>query len=513
MSYTINSWTDNGQTDGALISATITLPNTVEETIWGVFVMSAVWIAGSAAANPSTGTVPVAPVPTLQTLVVDMDNPSNTASQDQTANPSLVVYGGSQASTSDTLQLNVLGAAAGTSYTWTVSGPGSAAYNPPPSNQASWTVAVQPNAGVYTFSVALQVQGASSQTLTRQVEVGIRTDDVIVVGWIDGNAVPYPNLSAVNSAFTSALPPNGQVTGTTVALCNGLVGALSEDVTSIGPPVLPVPVSIFSAATPGDTQYILDWLFQWASNPDPKAVLPQDFLNAAGTATDESKVSQFLQVQPSGGTNYKLFNRFQVRMRLTTDSQGNQVFNGTPIVLKQFQPASGVGTTVNPCGALPGIAAGAYPGQAGPLNGAQSTTSSLMEMINEGSPDPAPVRAFDTLMGGTLTDPPLSGASPVFWENIGSVITVLASGGTSPRVQVQPYPTYYVYVNGKFDRSAPQAADPSSVFVSNPYPFGTVSCSTFVGFVTGSGTVPGGRCGDGSSPADSSARTPPFLRN
>jgi hypothetical protein len=65
---TLNTWTDTGLPNGAFIEATITLPDTVQETTWGVYVRSTGWILGSAAANPSTGQVPVALAPTISNV-------------------------------------------------------------------------------------------------------------------------------------------------------------------------------------------------------------------------------------------------------------------------------------------------------------------------------------------------------------------------------------------------------------------------------------------------------------
>lgn len=90
-------------------------------------------------------------------------------------------------------------------------------------------------------------------------------------------------------------------------------------------------------------------------------------------------------------------------------------------------------------------------------------------------------------------------------ESIGSRIRFRYDSLTEPSISVQVYPTYYEYHNGRLVNEYPQHPEPEGNFVPNPYPFGTVPCTT----------IPfphaGGRCGDASSTEDMTARTPPFL--
>jgi hypothetical protein len=160
--------------------------------------------------------------------------------------------------------------------------------------------------------------------------------------------------------------------------------------------------------------------------------------------------------------------------------------------------ATDIGTTKNPCGAV-GVYLADFPGQAGPLNGpsAPLLQANRISLVNDGSPDPGAVEAFNTLMGKDV-DP----AIPKFWENIGSRITFTAGSAASERVY-QPYPTYEVFVNGRYSQTFFQAADPIEQFQTNPYPFGTVPCPGIFG------TTPGGRCGDGHSAPDPTVRQPP----
>jgi hypothetical protein len=195
-------------------------------------------------------------------------------------------------------------------------------------------------------------------------------------------------------------------------------------------------------------------------------------------------------------------------MRITTPQGGTPYFTVQPTVL-QGQNMQLIGTTVNPCGAAMGFLA-LFPGQIGARNGFQipppsgGPPNNSISIINDGSPDAGAIEAFNTLTG-------LDVAPAVFWESIGSRITFSAAGGTSALVTVQPYPTYYVYINGTQVSTTAQASNPINEFVSGnssgmmgPYPFGMVPCPGF-GLLP---TVPGGRCGNAVLAPDPTARIP-----
>jgi hypothetical protein len=422
-----------------------------------------------------------------------------------TVNPSEpIVYGGSQPSTSDSLTLTVPNAVPGVSYVWSVTGPGSGSYTPPPAlTYASlapvWGIQrILPTAGVLTFAVTAQYPNGDGSTSRSSVpvEVGIRTDDVIVVGWINPAGVPSPDPSEATSfSVLNGMPPSGSGNS---AFCNAEVGTLSQN-------ALLDPISGIGLKT-GDRAYILDWMFKFGGNTDPAQVIPGGaFLDATGVAADPAKVSTFTAVN----TNYKLVNRFQVKMRITIPLGGVPYFTVPPTIL-QGQSMQLIGTTVNPCGAAAGFL-GFLPGQSGFRNGLQPTSpsggaqfNSSVSIINDGSPDANAIEAFNTLSG-------LGVAPAVFWESIGSRITFTAAGGTSPVVNVQPYPTYYVYINGAQVSTTAQASNPINEFVSGnssgvmgPYPFGMVACPG-LGLLP---TVPGGRCGNAVLPPDPTARIP-----
>ena len=423
--------------------------------------------------------------------VIDQDDPTNsTWSGLSEGSP---IYGGSEASTADNVRLEVIPPAGAVSnIVWSVEGPGGGSYNPPPSGPGAtqWDLGdiLNPVPGEITFKVEITYADGQRECGVFESEIGVRTDDVIVIGWINPAGVTLPAAPAWLAP--SPLPVGGPPVPDS-SKCNRLMGQLSENLISPILVGLPDPPGVLVAA---DRDYILHWMFKYAGNTDPALPIGGidggDFRDSTNSYLDWGEVGAFVNT----ATNYKLFNRLQIKF--LKDTSG---FKGSPIVLQQ---ATAIGTTVNPCGpsTIP-PAPTIMPGQAGPANGPPtiiSTSNTRVTLINDGSPDAAGIRIFNTLTGNGVP-------APLFWENIGSKITFRYDGGTAPQIVVQPYPTYYDYRNGTQVGTVPQAASPLNNFLLNPYPFGTVWCS----YITG--TTPGGRCGDASSPADSSARIPAYI--
>jgi hypothetical protein len=202
-------------------------------------------------------------------------------------------------------------------------------------------------------------------------------------------------------------------------------------------------------------------------------------------------VSDFVNAR----TNYKLFNRLQVRFRVN----GGGISGFT--ILHGGSPQ--VGQTINPCQYTFN-----FDGQFGPANSGNVLSvqgNARIPQINDGSPESNAATAFNTLTGKDIS-------TPVFWENIGSKITFSVGGGTSPQIVMQPYPTYYEYHNGRFFMEYPEALTPRDNFDSNPYPSGTAICSIVSPFDGIIRVTPGGRCGDQHSAPDPSARTPEYVQ-
>jgi hypothetical protein len=415
----------------------------------------------------------------MSAVVVNHDNPANTTPTSLT--PPRIVYGGSEASTSDTLTVGFAAPSpAPTMITWSVTGPPGGTYTPPaPSATADpWHVgSVLPVPGLYTFSANPSFADGSTRTGSILIEVGIRTDDVIVVGWINPAGVTLPSIIGLQNWVSINLPPEGPVDDVlTQVFCTRILLQLSQFRRS--------PFGL--TFNDNDRTYLIYWLFKYSGNPDPSTVIPGgDLRDPTNTMISNSKVAAYQAVL----TNYKLFNRLQVRFRTWATE-----FNGARVVLQQ---AVGIGTTHSPISPPPATLL--FPGQAGPANSKYTAfvggPVDHVSLINDGSPTKAGINAYNDLSGNL--------ASPVLWENIGSEILFTWNGGTAPTTKVQPYPTYYVYRNGTLVSTFAQAPSPLANFAVNPYPFGTVTSGT------PPNTVPGGRNGDATSPADLTARIPP----
>jgi hypothetical protein len=481
----------------------------------------------------------VYPVPSLQIQAsfINRDNPPPLNNQTYVPLPAgTPVYAGSGASTADSLALTAVLGPAGIgapvqNVVWSATGTGAAALIPPlpGPNSINWTISPLPPGllGTVTFTATVLLTTGGQTSASIVVTVGIRSDDVILVGWINPAGVPPLAPAGVDPVVTLAMPAVATVPlgfPTNVA-CNGVVGELSDGlaltVTTIGG--IPVPFAL----TALDLNYILLWLFTYGSNPNPTTVLSTlgtgrgDFLDPLTNFTSAAQVAAYTGTV----TNFKLLNRLQIKFL----SNGTG-FTAAPTYLQQ---QVGVGTTINPCGAavVPPLPVSAFPpiftppvtvpalfpGQIGPNNGPPAirivTTANpngiRVSQINDGSPDSGAIRAFDEISSAIAP-------TPVYWENIGSRITFTA-GGPTATLAVQAYPTYDVYTNGLLTARIPQAATPLGNFNAAPYPFGTVPCSigtivTLPGspfFAPILGTIPGGRCGDASSPPDPTVRVPP----
>jgi hypothetical protein len=422
----------------------------------------------------------------IESLSILQDNPTITTFKGITpqADGKLVVYGGSEAATSDKLTLvaHVTSNVHVDSYTWSISN-GSIVANAPPTNSQSSQYAagaVHADPGTYTFTVHAHV-GGLDLVQSQQIEIGVRTDDAIVVGWIDPSNVTV-NPAGVNPALTAYFPPAGPA-GMTLTQTAGAVfvlGQLVDWIDNANNPdyqfVLNPPQFNGFAPTLADRTYLMTWLFKYAANTDPVKNLPTGNLaDPVFGGIDLISVAQFA----GHPTYYKLFNDLQIRYRV-----GANGFNGTPVILRHGED---VGTTVDP------LTGSLFPGQEGPA----STPNPFMNNVRvsnivDGSPDVRGIDAFNALMDiGT-------GAPGGLWENIGDRIAFNYNGVngsyTTPQIIAQNYPTYYVFLNGLLQPGMTQTQNPSPTghFYPDPYPWG--------GF--NNGVEP--------SSANNSARIPPF---
>lgn len=288
-----------------------------------------------------------------------------------------------------------------------------------------------------------------------------------------------PSTSGVSALVTTTFPPGGSTAGSAIS-CGLTLLQLSyndDDPFLIG------------ALSPVERQYILNWLFKYASNQDPTNILGPSGFQGGNGIIDYNKVQTF---KDNNKADFKLFSHFQVKYYSVAGIPYPQLINNS---------GTEVGETIDPCFGLVTIA-----GQKGACDGATPWLFGLsIGIINDGSPDASAVSVFNTLMGKNMQP-------PLFWESIGSqslFLTVGAPVPTAPSFIVQNYPTYSLFLNGAFAGIYQyQAAEPSDHFNLAPYPFGICPCPNLL-----YGTVPGGRCGDAVSPRDPSATIPSYVSN
>lgn len=414
---------------------------------------------------------------------IDQDDPINTqwiGWADGTP-----IYGGSEASTADNGRLTIDPGPGVVDIEWTAESEGGGAdFNAPPEGPEAtvWNLGdlLGPQPGLVTFRVTVTYEDGSKKCGDFDAEIGVRTDDVIVIGWIDGTLVPLAT-TGVRPSILAQMPPAGPPVPNPV-VCNSAILRLSEGFELWN---FDFPPAVLNES---ERQYILNWMFKYADNPDPFVVIgAQSFRDTYDEYINYSLVDDY----KSDKTRYKLFNHFQVRFRAS-----GGLF--TEVVVLRADTV--VGDTPNPCGPVPGGFLAVLPGQAGPASGPPPVIheNHRINLINDGSPDAGAIRAFNTLMGKTVP-------YPVYWESIGDRIRFSVATLTDGAVTVQPYPTYYVFLNGRFVTVYTQAPEPDDHFYVNPYPFGIVPCERFWGI------TPGGRCGNAKDPRHPSARTPDFI--
>ncbi len=415
---------------------------------------------------------------------IDQDDPTNVAWSALAKDSP--VYGGSEPSTADNLRLTAV-PSPGTvvNVLWTWSGDGDAVFDNPPTGPSAltWNLGdiLAPEGGDIEFKALLTYADGRTECGRFPTEIGIRTDDVILVGWIDPTGVPL-NPIGVDPNLLAAFPPGGpppifDLVPALLILDDLLEGDTSPD---------DIPMEVSSTAPPVNNlnrTYMLHWLFKFAANPDPATLIPGgDFRDAGDNHMSDSEFDAYV----ADSTKYKLINRFQVRYLV-----GSSAFKNTPVVV---QTKHVIGDTSDPLGTF-----FVFPGQTGPNNHKLANTDQSIWHVNEGSPDQEAIIMFNTLMGNAVP------GNPKFWESIGSRIRFRYDGGTDPVISVQVYPTYSEYRNGRLVSTHVQAPTPQGVFIQFAYPFGAVPCINM--------PVPQlqGRCGNAVSPEEPSARVPPFL--
>ncbi len=444
--------------------------------------------------NEATATVQaLSGTVTFQSQVIDQDDPEN--QQFESVSESEPIYGGSVAETSDDLQLMVDLPPTElrdkvTKFEWSVEGDGAEEYQPPDPgpDQDAWEVGdVRPNPGTLKFQVSVTFEGGTVINKSREFDVGIRTDDVAAIDYIDPVGVDLDQTDVGSDVlqyfpvfgFGPLDPEQKLKTGAYLGLFVAILGVESTEQLGgvIRPTVLEVALAVLSTAVlveivfdtgtvqdltelleengitnllflnDAEKRYILNWQFKHAVNPVPRQ-LP------SGTFLSYSEVDEF---HINNATSYKLFNRFQVKY-LVDDSGG---FAGTPTFIK-IDVA--IGDTLNPIFFTIGFP-NPQEGQPGPRNEdiVIDNDGHVVTQINDGTPVQIAVDGFNGV------------AHPKRWNHIGSRITlgIGTPSGTSGITTPQVYPTYNEYSNLVVTNTFGQAAEPIQNFApagTLPYP-------------------------------------------
>jgi hypothetical protein len=316
-----------------------------------------------------------------------------------------------------------------TNYRWkavgpeTITGPGGpSAVQWPMNTGISW------DPGDYVLTLEVTFDTGVTKTSTYNQRVGLRTDDVLVIGWINKAGVAV-NPDGVYWAVTEIFPPEGLCGASLVQKAAAgaylLTVALGGDARPFGPPD-----NFLSAA---DRRYLLNWQFKHGGNPGPP---PPLFFT-------EEQVEDYKE----STSNWKLWNRAQVKY-FVADGKINGV--------QRLKKDTLIGTTTDPISCLIPV-----PGEAGvPWNGQFIVRDTEIHQINDGTPD-----SFATNGLNTLT-------RPLLWSHIGSKIQFTLSAGITGDVTNQVYPTYSKFRNKSLYSVDPQAPEPIMNFSLTPFPPG-----------------------------------------
>lgn len=266
---------------------------------------------GSCSAS-ATAEITAAPTAHIEGYLQSYDDPQHPQSENLAGPAPFETFGGSQETTADRLKLICrydlpASGAKPLKYTWSASGGGSSDFQP---LAASGTAETWQLGTTYLPARPADLQvtcaidwsdGTKSTTNPQEVVVGIRTDEAVVIGWINPWGVPL-SAHGVGRDLLRVFPVNhhwltsalqGVVAGTyLVRLATGSVTRPNGQGT----------------LTEAERQYVLDWLFRYADNSSapPSAFADSDALEAFVRA----------------GTGYKLCNHAQIKYHL---DQGGMV--------------------------------------------------------------------------------------------------------------------------------------------------------------------------------------------
>ena len=423
----------------------------------------------------------------VEVKVTDRDDPKKRWADAKNHSSSKPIYAGK--STGDMASWKLAGTDSWTNVTfiWTAEGPGGETVTGPMgAGKNEWTIndADEDTATDWlkwkpgTWKIKVQI--GATQAEFEQI-VGVRTDDVVVVGWIDPQQVSL-NSSGVQGGLTEVLPSGGLSAshGDNAKLKAALLlkhiaesGVGSAFQVDVGPLMIGVDFSAFSAA---DKTYALNWMFKYAGNPAP----PDDFTDSEGYFS-QAEVEDF--AARNDKTLYKLLNHYQARYLVGTDQKFK---SGTLVHLKH---KALIGNTKDPTriydtwGVFDWLGRwwedypnnGIFNGMPREHNSDNAiVTDTTSKLCNEGTPDQKALDAFKNLTGH---DQGYIWSSITFFSDLqhySETTSPLTSQSLTrnPKptnyhqggINTQVYPTYWIYINGEKKGVQNQAPNPSALF-------------------------------------------------
>lgn len=463
--------------------------------------------------------------PYISATKIDQDNPANVTEQElvwPASNPPLA-YGGTIPSTADNLilQAHFNSPPITNGCRWYVLykpfKPGASSkfvyspdYSPPKGTGPSWNLNVEPVPGFYKFGCKAKLQNGQTITVeTKNIEVGVRSDDVFILACFDvsGLAKPSTMVGGVSPMVLAMMPPTGPpVPATQANRLRAIMAGLGVNLTYIPNVSPPYAGGRMSWA---DRRYMMHWMLYFSADGPP----PRHLLNKSKSHISYSRINTLVL----GRTNYRCINHLQVKFRMHQNGTG---FLNPPQAIRAHRT---VGITKSPFGITPfqpltaqygpirakapfGFYNAATPAGVAPAFSAQNTR---VVSIVDGA-----INAPETIVANALRSlnlPALPRLQQKFVEAIGSQIR-FEFDGQGKSVQSTGFynsvPRYVEYHNGiktSLGHRMPKAGG-LALFRTTPYPFGGGTDTSITRFpetqalydIDGRGltaTLPGGRYG------------------
>jgi hypothetical protein len=288
------------------------------------------------------------------------------------------------------------------------------------------TISFSPN-NEYTTRASINGPGRAKITATLTNSCGtaqdsftfVLSDDITVIGWIDGSQLQEPIGADPNLAAGLNTP----------AVCSAILGSWAVAGQGNGIPQL------FPVTADADRRYANFFLLSHSANPTP----PSSLLDPDGFSGVD--------------TNYRAFNRFQTYFEIGLNNTVNAPTVG---YLRTQTP---VGRTLDPCGLVPAVSA-----EANSQNGTRAGRASYVFQLNEGR-----VGTLGQQVNTYLNSPNVAWpqTTPWIWSAIeidvdGHVLPLQTVSSGFPTAQI--FPTYFVYKGTSLIQTITQS--PQETFIA-----------------------------------------------